>query len=201
MLNYHTADGKLKKKKKRKVPAKGSAHSLTSDIWNIEASETQLEEYYEMMSALSVIQDLKIPAAAFMNEWALPAPWYYFILFFYFFGPLWNLNVCRDQSHPAGGRGGAISRNPPYCSHTAAVPLLLLYPGRRLPFWGVLPRAATRGQECSGVFFFFSSPFLPPHLSSSCLLLSCLSVCSRANADTCAELHVIMNIDFLWEKK
>lgn len=31
-----------KKKTKKKVSAKGSAHSLTSNIWNIEASETQL---------------------------------------------------------------------------------------------------------------------------------------------------------------
>lgn len=60
-----------------------------------------LEEYYEMMSALSVIPD---PSSC-IYEWMSSIMPRYFL-------PLWNLNVCKDQSHPSGGRGGAISRNP-----------------------------------------------------------------------------------------
>ena len=77
-----------------------------------------------------------------------------------------------------------------------------------LPSEGVLPQAATRGQECSGVFFFFppsssSPPPSSPSSPSSFLLPRRLPVSppAQAVAHAYAKLHVIMNIDFLWEKK
>lgn len=73
-----------------------------------------LQEYYEMMSALSVIQHLN-PSCRVYEWMSVTTPWYFF--------PFWNLNVCEDQSHAAGGRGGAIRRKPQTIQ--AAVPLPL----------------------------------------------------------------------------
>ena len=59
----------------------------------------------------------------------------------------------------------------------------------------MLLQTATRGQECSGVFFFPPLSLMPSLQLSVCLL--------RVNVDTHmhakTELHMNMNIDFLWE--
>lgn len=116
------------------------------------------------MSTLSVIQDLN-PSRCICQWLSFTTRWY--------FMPLWNLNVCKDQSHPSGGRGGAISRNP-QTLHTA-VPLQLERPEVFLQF-------ATRGQECLGVLFF------PPLLLFTLIPSVCLL---KVTLDThkCTQTH------------
>lgn len=149
------------------------------------------------MSTLSVIQDLN-PSRCIYEWMSFATRWCVF-----FFLPLWNLNACKDQSQPSGGRGGAISRNP-QTIHTAVPPLNCNSVAAFLTHAEVLWQSATRGQECSGVFFFpLSLPlFLPLFLSSSHAFSS--AVCPSAPSEyrhtqmhTYTELHMNMNIDFL----
>ena len=143
-----------------------------------------------------------------MNELHQPLGIILFLIFFLFFGPSLEFKCMQRSKPPFRRKRWCNKQKPPRLFTHSGGPSSSSTVSRSqsLPSEGVLPRAATRGQECSGVFFFFPPPpSFPPSSSSpsSFLLLSCLSVCSQVNAvaHAYAKLHVIMNTDFLWEKK
>lgn len=85
----------------------GGVLGKKSAIWNVKWNAVWLEVYCEIPSTLSF--NLRYESQSlhlWMNRLRHP------LICFFFKKPLWNLNVCKDERHPPGGRGGAISRNP-----------------------------------------------------------------------------------------
>lgn len=144
------------------------------------------------MSTLSVIQDLN-PSRCIYEWMSFATRWCVF-----FFLPLWNLNACKDQSQPSGGRGGAISRNP-QTIHTAVPPLNCNSVAAFLTHRGALTKCHQGAGVLRSVFFSLSLPLFlsSSHAFSSAVCPSAPSEYRHTQMHTYTELHMNMNIDFL----
>lgn len=120
-----------------------------------------------------------------MNEGVLPP-----FGISYLFG---NLNGCKDQSPPSGGRGGAISRN--LQTINTAVPSSV--PSSQLSShsqWCYCNRPPG-GRSAQGCFFFFSRPLFFTRSLQLFVFLLRVHTCIYAGINCSAYEHVYL---FIW---